>query len=179
VHQLIAWLSQVFQTWKFWIVVPPWDVGVRVRLGKIAAALQPGLHFRLPFLDEITLVNTRLRLTSTPSVSMPGTSPSKVKSVAVTVGFSIKDPVMAMLAYTMPDNMISSYAQAQLNSHGQNVEAIKAALAREFDGHGIVIESVHFVENVEVRTIKLLNGGGGLWSGHSVGPMAVGQTRNY
>lgn len=48
-QQFIAWLSGVLNSWKFWIVIAPWEVGVRIRLGRKAVALGPGLHLRIPW----------------------------------------------------------------------------------------------------------------------------------
>ncbi len=38
---------------KFWIVIQPWERGIRVRFGKNQKLLNGGVHFRIPFLDTI------------------------------------------------------------------------------------------------------------------------------
>lgn len=172
-NQLMNWFAQLFSSWKCWIVIPPWDVGVRVRLGKVAATLAPGIHFRIPGLDEIVLVNTRLRIESTPTVTIKGEG-GKARVISATVGYAIVDPVRAMLRYTVPGSALLAMAQSQI-SEGRGAEAVLAALRVEFIMHGIDVVYVFYTENVEVRTYRLLSGGGGgVWSGSSSGPTAHG-----
>lgn len=163
-NQFIEWLSRLFSSWKFWIVVPPWEVGVRVRLGKVAAALQPGLHFRIPGLDEIVLVNTRLRIEGTPTVTIKGAHVNKARVVSAQVGYAIKDPVKALLKFTYPGPAIQGMAQSKIAA-GDGADAVLAALRAEMEPHGVAIDFVYFTEDVEVRTYRLLNGGGGVFMG--------------
>jgi len=61
----MEWLTTLFRAFakpfQWWIVVGPWERGLRIRLGKVAADLAPGIHFRIPFLDRIHLQSIRLR----------------------------------------------------------------------------------------------------------------------
>lgn len=159
-NQLIEWLSRMFSSWKFWIVVPPWDVGVRVRLGKVAAEMRPGLHFRIPMIDEIVLVNTRLRMASTSTVTVAGSGPNRARVITAQVGFSIKNPVDAMLRFTEPGSAIVALAQSGI-ADGLTADETRDRLAAEFEPHGVEVLTVYYTENVEVRTYRLLNGGGG------------------
>lgn len=178
-NQLLEWLSRLFSSWKFWIVVPPWDIGVRVRLGKVAASLSPGVHFRIPMLDEIVLVNTRLRLCGTPTVTIAGSKDNKAKVITAQVGYSITDPVKALLRYTDPASAIMALAQSGI-SDGLSAEATRDRLNAEFRPHGLNVPTVYYTENVEVRTYRLLNGGsGGVYSGGSIPQMGGQQHSTY
>src|SRR5467141_2687015 len=58
----LATLLRAFaQPFQWWIVIAPWEQGLRVRIGKIAAELGPGIHFRIPFFDRIYVQSIRLR----------------------------------------------------------------------------------------------------------------------
>jgi SPFH domain/Band 7 family protein len=182
VNEFISWLSKLFSGWKFWIVVAPWDIAVRIRLGKNASALGPGLHLRIPTVDEITMVNTRLRVCATPTQALPGSHPSKVRTVGVAVGFRIVDPLASMLAYSQPEPALSAFVQAHLATHSNgelSQDSCVEALRAEFPAHGIAIDFAYFVENVEVRTYRVIGGQNGvMWSG--VGPPAVqGQSHSF
>lgn len=168
--QIWDWLARAVSSWKFWIVIPPWDVGVRVRLGKVAASLQPGVHFRIPMLDEIVLVNTRLRLQGTPTITVQGSTPTKARVVSAQVGFAVVDPVKAMLRYADPGTAVVALAQAKIASGGRASD-VAAQLNAELRDSGLAVEYVYFIEDVEVRTYRLLQGGsGGVYSGCSVAP---------
>lgn len=163
-NQLLEWLSRLFSSWKFWIVVPPWDIGVRVRLGKVAASLSPGPHLRIPMLDEIVLINTRLRITSAPSITMPGTRSGMARVVAATAGFFVSDPVVAMSKYAYPDGAVAAYLATEA-ARCQTVERCQEAMIKAFDDGGIKIAFVRYTEDVEVKTLRLLQGGGGVFMG--------------
>ena len=154
-NQLLEWFSKFFSSWKFWVVISPWDVGVRVRLGKNAVALSPGPHFRMPIIDNIAIVNTRLRITTTPPATVQGNGNGKSKVVSVTIGYKISAPILAMLHFEHPSIAIQSYAQA-LIAKLSDVDVCLNELRLYFRSTGIEIEFVKFVTNVEVFTVKLL-----------------------
>lgn len=55
-------LAKAFaQPFKWWFVVAPWEQALRVRLGHRAELMQPGIHFRIPFLDRVYRQSMRLR----------------------------------------------------------------------------------------------------------------------
>lgn len=165
-NQFLEWLSRLFGSWKFWVVIPPWDIGVRIRLGKIAHGLPAGLHFRVPFIDDITLVNTRLRIVTTNPMTLPGTSQNKTKVITAVIGYYIEDPVGALLAFSDPGSAIVALAQAKLTK-SLSTETTLPELQQEFKASGIKIDYIYLTENVEVRTIRLINGQGGVFSGPS------------
>jgi regulator of protease activity HflC (stomatin/prohibitin superfamily) len=176
-NALFEWVARVVSSWRFWIVVAPWDIGIRIRLGKMAAALQPGFHFRIPFVDEITLVNTRIRMDTTPTVTVKGSKPSTSKVITATVGYAIVDPLKAMLEYSYPGVVLTGFAQEEIVA-GTPQEEIKEKLNQKVSGNGIRIDFVYFSENVEVRTYRLINNNGGGFYG---GPMHPGEegTKKY
>lgn len=163
-NQLFEWLAHLVTSWKFWIVVAPWEVGVRIRLGHVSRNLAPGPHWRVPFLDQITLINTRLRIASTPPVTIAGTRKGKVRTTTATVGYRISDPNAAMLRYSHPETAVLSLAQAEVAAGatpGDAGDRLHTALC----GHGIAVEFVRYVEDVEVKAIRLLNNSWGLSQG--------------
>lgn len=64
------WFRSTLESAKFWFMVNPWERAVRVRAGRWSKQIEPGAYFRIPFVDTVTLINTRLRITSTPSITI-------------------------------------------------------------------------------------------------------------
>lgn len=58
ISQLVIWMKGLF-TW--WVVIVPWEQGVRVLLGKHRKLLKPGVAFRLPIVHLIFKQSVRLR----------------------------------------------------------------------------------------------------------------------
>lgn len=161
-------------------MIPPWDAAVRVRLGKTAVLLKPGLNLRVPTIDEITLVNTRLRICSVPAMTLPGSAPTKTRTIDVSIGFRVTDPLRCMMAYTMPEPALCAFVQSKIaRSAAFEQSECERELQLEFARNGIDVEFVYATSNVEVRTFRLIQGGSGagaLWSGPTgiCGPSAPG-----
>ncbi len=168
---LLSWLSQIFSSWRFWIVIAPWEIGVRVRLGKNARALNPGPHLRIPFIDVIVLVNTRLRINGTPPITVAGSLLNRARYISAVVGFRIADPVRAMLKFGMPESAVITKAQGEI-ALLKDARLVEKAMGDYFDADsGIVIEFISFVEDLEVRTYRLLSQGSWTMNGHeTLGP---------
>lgn len=170
-NAIFDWLARMVTSWKCWIVVEPWNVGVRIRLGKTGVPLAPGLHPRIPFLDEITIVNTRQRISSVPSVTLQTDRANVTRSISAIVGFSVRDPLAAMLKYSYPELYICSFVQALISKNFTPEQCEERAMTEFWDG-GLDVHFVRFVEDVEVRSYRFLNGGGGgYYGGNSVASM--------
>jgi regulator of protease activity HflC (stomatin/prohibitin superfamily) len=155
-NQLIEYFSQFLQKWKFWIVVSPWDIGVRVRIGKLAASLKPGPHLRIPLLDEIVLVNTRQRVCATACVTLQGLRPGFSIVKSATIGYRIVDPASAMMRYSNMDSTIICLVQAELAAR-RSTSDIETALRISMRQYGVDVDFVRLVEDVEVKTFRMLN----------------------
>lgn len=55
---------------RWWVVIAEWEQGLRVRFGKNTKELQPGLHFRIPFVDRIYVEATRERTVTVDNVTL-------------------------------------------------------------------------------------------------------------
>jgi regulator of protease activity HflC (stomatin/prohibitin superfamily) len=169
VNQLLEWISRLFGSWKFWVVIAPWDIGIRVRLGKKAARLDPGPHWRIPFFDEVTLVNTRLRISGTPPITIQGEN-GKCRTITLSVGFFIRDPLLAVMQFDYPATAVQGYAQAQAARLVPEEECMDE-LQAVFETAGVEIAFVRYVEDVEAQTIRLLQNS---WSVHAGGDQYAG-----
>lgn len=85
----MSWFTTALQSmtrlFKWWVVVACWEQGIRVRLGKRMKRLNPGIHFRIPFLDRIYIQSTRLRVISCPTQSI-----SKRDKNVITFGLAVR-----------------------------------------------------------------------------------------
>lgn len=153
---ILEYISRLLAQWKFWVIVPAWDVGIRTRLGKTVTKLEPGPHLRIPLLDEIVLVNTRQRVTSTPCVTLPGSRPGYSRVQSATISYRIVDPVRAVMHYSSMDNTIYCIVQAAL-AERREIGVLEATLRKEMGERGVAVEFLRLVEDVEVRTLRLLN----------------------
>lgn len=102
------WLTQIFgflKSFQFWIVIAPWEMGLRVRLGKHAASLRPGFHFRLPLFDRIFVQSTRLRSISDNGQTMT-TSDGHVLTLSIAVFYAIEDIARLYTSVSNPETTL-------------------------------------------------------------------------
>jgi len=110
------WLSQIFgffKAFQCWIVIAPWESGLRVRLGKHATVLKPGPHVRVPFLDRIFVQSVRLR-TITDSGQTMATRDGKVLTIAVAVSYAIGDIEKLYLSVSNPESTLLAQIQGMI-----------------------------------------------------------------
>lgn len=162
---LFDWLSSLFRGVRFWVVIQPWERAVHVRLGKRERVLGPGVHLRIPLADEVTVVNTRLRIAPVPCQTI-STLDGKAVTVGAVVGFRVVDPLKAMRALQAPERACAAYVQALIARHLSSrqwaeiavpgLEADALAGLDGFGGGGLAYDFVRVVDFAAVRTFRLL-----------------------
>lgn len=107
-NPFFQWLMGIIQGLRPFVIVLPWEQAVRVRLGSRVRLIGPGLHLKLPWLDVVTLFNSRLRVAlSTQTLT---TEDGHILTIALLIGFRIVDPLTAMLRMQQPETTCGSLA---------------------------------------------------------------------
>lgn len=165
---MTTWLATVFhamsQPLKWWVVVAPWEQGIRVRLGKDAVVLNPGIHFRIPFLDRVYVQSIRLRIVTSGSLTV-STLDKKVVTTILTVRFAIKNVKLLYNTIANPEttliNHVSSLA-AEYISETISTDLSHKSLSEHVDnqlnigGWGLSEVSVSIIDFVFARTYRLM-----------------------
>lgn len=163
-NQFFEWISNVLRGARFWIVVLPWERCVRVRFGRWTKVLGSGTHPRIPFFDEIRLVNNRLRIAPVPFATV-STKDGKTVSLAASIGFRIVDPLAAFLRFETPEVAVAVFVQSALARYvaGRKMDEIEieamtssANEAVRAFAPGIEFEFVQVVDFAAARTFRLL-----------------------
>lgn len=165
------WLIDLIRDARFWFVVEPWEKAVRVRMGKDAHVVGPGVHFKWPILDEVYIINTRLRLADAASQTLL-LGDGKIATVSVQLGFSIHDPLQALSTYQKPEfslsvlvhNCVADYMLSLEStddiSTDEMEEFVVAGLKDLAPNDGITVEFIkvtNLIISSPARTIRLVN----------------------
>ncbi len=54
-------INRLFGGLVWWVLIQPWDQGVRTRMGKYVKRLGPGFHWKFPFIDQVAVMTTAYR----------------------------------------------------------------------------------------------------------------------
>lgn len=109
-------LAAAWRPFQWWVTIAPWERGLRVRLGKVAATLEPGIHFRVPFLDRVYVQSVRLRIIEQEGQTIT-TADGKVLTVSIAVQFAIEDIAKLYATIAMPEMTLLSRAAALIAEH--------------------------------------------------------------
>lgn len=86
-NDVINWLKQIL-TW--WVIVMPWERGLRIRNGKNVTLMKEGIYLKLPIVDSIYIQTTRERYVSLP-VQTITSADGKTLSISSCSGYTIDD----------------------------------------------------------------------------------------
>ena len=178
-QQIAEWLNRV----RFWYTVRPWERAIRVRCGRWIVAISPGLHFRIPLLDEVFCQNVRQRVLNLP-IQTATTTNGKAVTLSGAVRWHIADVELIYQKLHTPEDWIYNTVLAALAEvifsattvlSPQSVgELATAKVQDDSRAMGLEIEAVSITDFAMVRTYRLISGEGNSgWSWNRVGPLDV------
>jgi regulator of protease activity HflC (stomatin/prohibitin superfamily) len=89
-NQVQQFLEYILNAIKIWVIVQPWQQGLRVRTGKKVKLLGPGIFFRLPYFDSVYIQEDRLRVLSMPMQTLTSKD-QKTMTINGSIGYVITD----------------------------------------------------------------------------------------
>ena len=138
---------------------------MRVRLGKYVSQTGPGIHVKIPYLDEFVIVNNRLRIAGMNSQTVT-TLDRHAVTISASVGFRVEDPLAAMKRLHDALPAVSALLGTHISEYIQERDLADVRLP-ELRGYvydrlsemtsGLDIEFVAVVEFAVVKTYRLLN----------------------
>jgi regulator of protease activity HflC (stomatin/prohibitin superfamily) len=159
--QAMRWLTDLL---KWWIVIMPWEQGLRVRLGNRVTVLSPGMHLRIPFIDSTYKQTTRMRIISLPIQTLT-TVDGKTLTVTAVLAYTIGDLQTLYQTVHQPEGTIANLVLSEIakcvSSHtlaecsAASVEA-HATDALRLGIHGLNGTQVRVVGYVVARTYRII-----------------------
>ncbi len=164
INQVQQFFEYFFNAIKIWIIVQPWESGIRVRNGKHIKKLTKGIYFRVPYFDSIYIQENRLRVASMPVQTLTS-SDLKTLTINGAIGYVISDveqlyqtlyhPETTIVNITMSEVAEFCYKNKLKDINPQNIEA--AVLKRlNADNYGLKFEYFRITNFAVVRTYRLI-----------------------
>lgn len=165
----MEWINQIIQNFtrlfQWWVIVQPWEAGIRVRFGKKQKLLLAGIHFRIPLLDSVYIQTTRLRVIAMPPCTVTSKDNQTITFMAC-FGYSIIDIKKLYDTLYQPERTISNIALSEVSQYISNnnredcnpikiQEALDAKLKHL--KYGLKFEYIKITGYAIVRTIRLIN----------------------
>lgn len=162
--EILDYVSKLFQ---WWVVVQPWEQGLKTRFGKNVKLLSHGVWFRLPFFDCVYLQTVRLRVVSMPLQTIT-TKDGKTLSICSAVGYSINDILKLYNSLHNPETTIYNLVLSEISDYVANHELTECGHKQlesvvlnklSTSDYGIKYEYVKILGYAVVRTYRLLQDG--------------------
>jgi len=166
-------LEYLFNAIKVWIIIQPWEAGIRVRCGKHLKKLTPGLYFRIPYFDNVYVQETRLRVCEVPMQTCT-TKDLQTITIKSAVGYSITDIEKLYNTLYHPETSILNIAMSEVASKLFQTSSkdiipvdIEQMALKSLDGkdYGIRFEYFKITNFAAVRTYRLIQDQTYSWEG--------------
>jgi hypothetical protein len=170
IKEIIQLIRQMF-TW--FVIVTPWERGVRVRMGRHMKEMMPGIHLRIPFIDRFYRQSIRRRSVLIPAMTLT-TSDGKTLTVGAFFWYEIQN-VIALYdtlhdAHDTIESEVSGLMSRYIIAHTH--EQCRAEQLSEFvlenldlGKYGIGGFDFAISNHAEHKTYRLITGEPRQWSG--------------
>lgn len=166
--KLIDKIIEFIGLFQFWIVLEPYQGGVRIRLGKWIKVLTPGPHLILPFgIDNCIYENVVVETMRLKPQSLT-TKDGKSVVVSSVVTFTIEDVLKFLLevegrnaiiedsGYGATSNFILHKTWQELNAMDDIGNELAKVIRRQCKLYGVKVSTVQVVDFTQCRSIRLM-----------------------
>lgn len=157
-------IEYIFNFVKIWIIVQPWQQGIRVRKGKYIKKLSQGIYFRIPYLDSVYIQETRLRMVQM-NIQTLTSKDGKEITINSSLGYSIENIEKLYETLYHPEGTIVSLAMSAVadyifknDSKSMNPSAIETYVLATLNEnyYGLKLEHFKITNFAAVRTYRLI-----------------------
>ncbi len=163
---ILDYLTRLLRGVAFWVLVLPWQQGLRVRAGRHVRLLSPGMYFKIPLLDVVRVESIRRRTSMVP-VQTLSTSDGATVTVSAVVGYVIGDLELLFRSLHHAEDTIVQTVQGvvadQVFKHrreeidpAQLGQIVSEQLAEAFAPYGLADVSMHVTDFAFVRAFRLI-----------------------
>lgn len=159
-------VKDIFSEFRFWAVIPAWELGLRVRRGKEVSSLAPGWHWVIPVIDQIEQVPVKLQIVNLPNQSLR-TTDDKTVAVSAAIAYTVTDIVkLYTTVHNYDDSLVNltmgiiadyianhTWAECSLDKM-QNQVSIR--VRREAKPWGIEVDHVYITDLCLHKALRLL-----------------------
>ncbi|MDB0602348.1 SPFH domain-containing protein [Tenacibaculum maritimum] len=123
-NQVQQFFEYLFKSLKIWVIVQPWEAGIRVRNGNKIKKLNKGIYFKIPYFDSVYVQEVRLRVIEMPMQTLTSKD-KKTVTLNSSIGYSIKDIEKLYQTLYKPEMTLQNIAMSAIAEVLSNTNADK------------------------------------------------------
>jgi hypothetical protein len=164
----MEWLKQIWeqlsQLFKWWIIILPWESGLRIWLGKRVTLLKPGFYFRVPYLHSCYIQPVRLDFLNLHPQTLTAKSGETI-TISVIIGYSIHNVFDLYNSVSAINSALAGNVMGQISKHINthdladcNPSRIEESIKNNIEklNWGLSIKEVSVVSYAIVKTFRLI-----------------------
>jgi len=163
-NQVKDFLEYIFNAIKIWVIVQPWEKGIRVRCGKKTKKLSSGIHFRIPYFDSTYIQECRIR---SMSICLQTLTTKDLKTITINSALVYQITDIEKLYKTLyhPEATISNMAMSEISDfvfknnltdvNPKNIEEWVMSKLKA-DDYGMEFKQLRITNFANVRTFRLI-----------------------
>ncbi|TQI72285.1 SPFH domain/Band 7 family protein [Gramella sp. Hel_I_59] len=174
--QIQQFIEYIFNALKIWVIVQPWEAGIRVRNGKKIKKLDKGIHFKLPYFDSVYVQEIRLRVRELPMQTLTSKD-LKTITLNSSIGYSIRDIEKLYQTLYRPEMTLQNIAMSAIaevvyttNARDVSPELLEKSVLSKLsaEDYGLNYEYFKVTNFAVVRTYRLIQDQSWVDSGFSL-----------
>lgn len=110
-NQIKDFFEYIFNSIKIWVIIQPWQQGLRVRAGKGIRQLEGGIYFKIPYIDSVYVQEVRLRIISLPIQTLTSKD-LKTITLSGSIGFTVTSIETLYKTLYHPEMTLSNIAMS-------------------------------------------------------------------
>jgi len=158
---IIDFITKIFQ---WWVVIMPWEQGIRVTLGRKITLLDKGIFLKIPLIHAVYVQEKRLRLINLP-IQTVCTGDGHAITISCAVGYSIVDIGKLYNTLYQPDMTISNIVASKVSDYIFKTtvaeckpDKVENDIINALDQYqyGLKFEYVRIINFAVVKTFRLI-----------------------
>lgn len=140
----------LFKTFQWWVVVLPWEQGIRVRLGKKKTIMNAGTYLKIPIIHSVSVQSTRKRFVQIPTQTLT-TRDGVTITIQGSIGYAIKNIERLYETIYHPESTLVALAARSIAQFVSTNDATSITpFSIQNNGHQSVITEDYGLGDVEI-----------------------------
>lgn len=165
--QIKEFFEYIFNVFKVWVIIQPWEKGIRVRFGKNIKKLESGIYFKIPYFDSVYVKECRLKMLQLPIQTLTSKDNQTI-TINTCLGYSIADIEKLYNTICHPEGTVSNIAMSEVSEFVSkndlatiNVSVLESNILKALNIYdfGIKLEYFKITNFAVVRTFRLIQDG--------------------
>jgi len=163
-NQVQQFFEYIFNAVKVFIIIQPWQTGLRVRNGRKIKKLNKGIYFRIPYFDSVFIQETRLRVGEVPIQTLTSKD-LQTLTISSSFGYSVEDIETLYNTLYHPEETLQNIAMSEVanfvfinNIKDITPDNIEKSVLDKFKemGYGLNFEYFKIANFAVVKTFRLI-----------------------